>query len=353
MDPETLYRGGFGVVSLTVLATVLTGIIWWIRWSIVSRYSPETPVLNFTGDESNELITRTEQPKPCWTVAEAAFMFGMTLVFSSALLSLAMGSVPESKTSEPVKQALQQAGPLQTEAPAESNSNEAGIAEESDKPEEKNTAEKVSDLPLRIQVSVHFFATALALSLTLAFLYLLRHATFTTLGMVPSLADIRQGFIATPWILAPVLAINLVVSQLVKYEHAVTNMLAIENDLLTFAFLMLSAAVLTPIAEEFQFRLLLQGGLQRIADGADEDDSPTWQPRSFWPILLTSFVFAALHFGQGAAPIPLFFLSIGLGYLYQATGRLTPVIIVHMLLNGATLCMEFFRINGNIPSPGG
>ncbi len=68
-------------------------------------------------------------------------------------------------------------------------------------------------------------------------------------------------------------------------------------------------------------------------------------PKTAWPVYVTSALFALMHFGQGAAPIPLFFLSLGLGFLYQRTGRLFPAIVVHMLLNGATLCMEFCRVN--------
>jgi membrane protease YdiL (CAAX protease family) len=39
------------------------------------------------------------------------------------------------------------------------------------------------------------------------------------------------------------------------------------------------------------------------------------------------------HYGQGLAPIPLFVLAIGLGYIYEKTGRLWPCIVVHGLLN--------------------
>lgn len=51
-------------------------------------------------------------------------------------------------------------------------------------------------------------------------------------------------------------------------------------------------------------------------------------------IVLTSLIFAMMHIGQGLAPIPLFGLSILLGYLYQRTGSLLPCIGLHMLNNG-------------------
>lgn len=58
---------------------------------------------------------------------------------------------------------------------------------------------------------------------------------------------------------------------------------------------------------------------------------------SMVPMFLSSAIFASLHWGQGPAPIPLFFLALGLGYIYQRTHRILPCIVVHMLLNGTTL----------------
>ena len=66
------------------------------------------------------------------------------------------------------------------------------------------------------------------------------------------------------------------------------------------------------------------------------------------PILVSSFVFSIMHYGQGAAPIPLFFLAMGLGLVYQRTGRIWIVIVVHMILNGTTICMEFCRLNAGL-----
>ena len=39
---------------------------------------------------------------------------------------------------------------------------------------------------------------------------------------------------------------------------------------------------------------------------------------------VSAAIFAFMHLGQGPAPIPLFFLAIGLGYLYRQTHRATP-----------------------------
>jgi len=197
------------------------------------------------------------------------------------------------------------------------------------------------------QVQIHFVANLAAFVFTLIVLRFAHGVSLAHLSLIPNRDDVRRGLVATVWILAPVLLLNLVVSSLVQYEHTVTDLLAEESGARTFAALLFSAALVTPIVEEFQFRLLLQGGLQRLADSRTSGDL-AWQPKSAWPIYATSLLFALMHLGQGAAPIPLFFLSVGLGFLYQRTGRLFPAIIVHMLLNGATLSMEFCRVNAGL-----
>ncbi|PQO44335.1 CPBP family intramembrane glutamic endopeptidase [Blastopirellula marina] len=62
------------------------------------------------------------------------------------------------------------------------------------------------------------------------------------------------------------------------------------------------------------------------------------------PIFVSALFFALMHWGQGLAPIPLFFLAIGLGYLYQRTRRLTPCIVVHFLLNGQSMALLLIQV---------
>jgi membrane protease YdiL (CAAX protease family) len=51
------------------------------------------------------------------------------------------------------------------------------------------------------------------------------------------------------------------------------------------------------------------------------------------PILVSSLLFAVAHFGYGPEPIPLFFLAIVLGYIYQRTHRILPSIVTHATFN--------------------
>lgn len=78
----------------------------------------------------------------------------------------------------------------------------------------------------------------------------------------------------------------------------------------------------------------------------DLDTRSDWTPTAVWPIVITSLVFAVMHWGQGLAPIPLFFLSLGLGYLYRQTGSLVPSIVVHFTLNGFTMCVTLLQLLG-------
>ncbi|MEA2629990.1 MAG: hypothetical protein QOE66_209 [Chloroflexota bacterium] len=66
--------------------------------------------------------------------------------------------------------------------------------------------------------------------------------------------------------------------------------------------------------------------------------------RSQAPILITSAVFAAVHLPQWPAPLAIFFLSIGLGVVYQRTGSLIASFVMHALFNGFGTMMLFAAI---------
>ncbi|MEM6470965.1 MAG: CPBP family intramembrane glutamic endopeptidase [Planctomycetota bacterium] len=328
MDAQALFLIGFVAITTLVMCMLATGAVLWIgRLLGLVR-------INLCGDVSKDWLTRHPQPKPRWTVLEFLLFFGILLVTTSVLQPRPAETGSPSSDSE-------SAWTEPTEGTSESTEDttvaEAGVAKQS----------VASESDQKWMIATHTIANLVAVALTISFLRLVYGATLGSLTLVPTKRDLRVGLIATPWILVPVLGVNLVVIQFVEYEHAVTDLLADHADPVTFCLLFMSAAVVTPLAEEFQFRLLLQGGLQQLADPPAESG---WEPRSFWPILVTSVLFAAMHLGQGAAPIPLFFLSIGLGLLYQRTGRLFPVIVVHMILNGSTLLSEFCRVNAGIIS---
>ncbi len=335
MPDVDFYRAALFVISMCVLAVIIAGCTFWIRWFAgKARF-------NVCGDPTDGLITRLPQRVPRWSIFDFVLMFGMMILVASFLSQRAMKEAA-------MAQSLDTSAEITPEIPATINAEtvDAATVDAEAADSKKDNARKlpVSDL-IRIQLTAGIIAACVAL----IFIRVVHQVRFVDMGILPTVLDIRRGAVATVWLLAPVLLINVVVSQLVQYEHAVTDMMAEHRDIRTFSFLFFSAAIVTPIVEEFQFRMLLQGGLQKLADPVlPSQPTDIWSPQQIWPILVTSAVFASLHLGQGAAPIPLFFLSVGLGFLYRNTGRLTPVIVVHMLLNGTTLCMEFARYNAGL-----
>jgi hypothetical protein len=67
------------------------------------------------------------------------------------------------------------------------------------------------------------------------------------------------------------------------------------------------------------------------------------------PNVLTSLVFAGLHYDQWPAPIPLFPVSLMLGYLYQRTGSLFASIAMHATFNGINMALLFLAIWAGAP----
>lgn len=175
-------------------------------------------------------------------------------------------------------------------------------------------------------------------------------------GLWPSRDDIRLGLRASLAFIPPVLLLATVLGWLVKYEHPVFDTLADHRSWQMFVAAFFGTAFAAPLFEEFMFRGLFQGGLEKLTrlwNYSDEDPPPLvhtirrdevlrW---SWMPVIVSSVVFAMMHLGQGLAPVPLFFLSLGLGYLYRQTGRLWPCIVTHAVLN--LIAMVGFWLESN------
>jgi hypothetical protein len=204
-------------------------------------------------------------------------------------------------------------------------------------------------------------------------------------------------------------------SQFVQEEHPIITLLKEHRQPWLLALCAFSAVIVAPLAEEFFFRVLLQGWLESLAarsallsgdvrtdpteagalrtDQVSEDkfaaspgkrtldrENPYAAPDSmaatpelsreeigqassrgpaegqdaggvrwqFASIVISSLVFSLLHLGHGADPIPLFFLALALGYLYQRTGRLLPSVIVHFCLNACSLIALWFSVAAGV-----
>lgn len=196
------------------------------------------------------------------------------------------------------------------------------------------------------------------------------------------------------FLIAPLIyGIQQLLVQWFPYKHPLVNMLTEQPDPAFIAVSGFTALLVAPLAEEYFFRVLLQGYLERFpawwragawrancrplgdaaanrpgapggslgqADGrsagaavpqalvdSSGSDGPRTQPAASapdadatpaaWPILVSALLFATLHASHGPAPVPLFLLAIGLGYVYRQTHRILPCIVAHLLLNASSL----------------
>jgi len=66
--------------------------------------------------------------------------------------------------------------------------------------------------------------------------------------------------------------------------------------------------------------------------------------------LAVSILFAALHYTVWPTPVPIFFLSLVLGLLYQRTGSLVAPVALHMTFNGITTVLMFLVMGSSAPT---
>lgn len=190
-------------------------------------------------------------------------------------------------------------------------------------------------------------------------------------------SDIPLGIAAGVAIIPSLLLLQMALTQWIPSRHQIVELFEQQSDVASMVIMFFSAVVAAPLAEEFFVRAVLQGWLEKMsyehqlawrrsddaqpAESAAEirgfvvhqssgaDFAPAGgvileaEPLRGWfaavPILISSSCFAAMHFGYGPDPIPIFLLALALGYLYQRTHRLLPSITLHALLNGTSLAI--------------
>jgi membrane protease YdiL (CAAX protease family) len=316
----TIIDWGFVVVSVASLF----GWIWLLkRW----RQSGIQPV---------QPLPRTE---PFWSLAEFFLMFGLLLVCTAAAATTARrywGS------------------------PDETAMTLAEIANGDSTPQSIETLTAVA-----VSISI---ANILVLVCMFVQMGLTRYQALAQSGLWPSWDDIRLGGIASVFILPPVMWLAALLEPVVPYKHNAFELIQKNPVQSMFWAMALGAVVVAPVFEEFMFRMLLQGGGERLVRRSqllagrervrDEDmvaieqisseEVASW---SWWPVVVSSVTFSLMHLGQGAAPIPLFFFAFALGYLYRQTGRLWPCICVHLILNSISLVGFILQVLAKGESP--
>ncbi len=180
----------------------------------------------------------------------------------------------------------------------------------------------------------------LVVATAVAYLKGIRGATWADLGWRADKApqDILRGVSMFALIMIPIYTINALASLILGSEthHPIVDVLSKYPGFFWLCFF--SAVVAAPLSEEFLFRGVFQGWLESLPTARTISAQGHSRPL-FWPVTMTSFLFALMHFNHGAAPVALFFFSLALGWLYQQTHRLLPSIVLHMSLNGTTMLM--------------
>ena len=224
-------------------------------------------------------------------------------------------------------------------------------------------------LPFRTLLLLNLVVNASLLVTVPLVVSALSRATWLDLGVKAEGfgASVQYGVVAFLLVTPLVMVVNLAAIRLWhRSAHPVETMLREKLTPSAVLVAYLAAAVFAPLSEELIFRGLLQAWLRKVFLAkpelnpfTDEIDSrydlplePTVAPRlvpripfladrfrlphtlpAFAPVVITSLVFAALHYQQMPAPIPIFALSLALGALYERTGSLVSSVALHSLFN--------------------
>lgn len=183
-------------------------------------------------------------------------------------------------------------------------------------------------------------------------------------------ADIKLGTVTWLALAGPLFLIHLIVSELLQipYKHQAFDAIAEGMSPAVLMAVALAAVITAPLAEEVIFRQMLQGSLERlewlwllaretvsrtdeagpsVAEVEQAASQALQRPIESHPqqatfgglrfglpsIFASSTLFALVHLGHGAAPAPLFFFALGLGWLYFQTNRILPSVAAHMANN--------------------
>ncbi len=155
-----------------------------------------------------------------------------------------------------------------------------------------------------------------------------RGATVADLGLAdPRPAEGLWLAVAT-WVIIvpPLLAVAAVLDRyVVSYRHPVIDFLAADRSTLAVGLVLFSAIVAAPVAEEFFFRRVLQGWLERRIGGR--------------ALVVSAVAFGLAHAGHGFGWLPLIGFGLATGYLARQRGTILPCIVVHALFNAVSVCL--------------
>lgn len=142
-------------------------------------------------------------------------------------------------------------------------------------------------------------------------------------------------------IVPPLLVLAAAVDRIVPYRHPIIDFLSAHRGPAAILMVVASAVIAAPIAEEFLFRRVLQGWLEKRLDGAVASAFPS--RGAVLAIVLSAAAFAAAHVGQGMGWVPLWFFGLVTGYLARQTGSIVPGVILHALFNAVSVVLVLWQ----------
>ncbi|MCX7402285.1 MAG: type II CAAX endopeptidase family protein [Planctomycetia bacterium] len=197
---------------------------------------------------------------------------------------------------------------------------------------------EVSEGPLPMSINQLLGNSAAMILATVAAISYLRArgASWASFGFTSTepLADCQRAVAGIALIVAPLLTLAAVLDRVVPYHHQIVDFLASHRDPAALAVVFVSAVIVAPIVEEFFFRRVLQGWLEKrqavALYGVRSGESA---------IAISALCFALLHVGQGLAWVPLAFFGVVVGYLARQTGSLLAGIFLHAIFNAISVVL--------------
>jgi membrane protease YdiL (CAAX protease family) len=306
-----------GIVDIVFLIVAAASAGTWV-WLFRTRIAKKLP-----------LIEPQERPRPFWTMSEFFVCFGLQLV--CALAGFQTGKrwfTPE------LREKL------------ESGSANANVSFQD--PQD-----------VMVVMVINLIAMVASMLSVLVWMNLVSRRRLSFYGFLPSWADVKLGCIAAFLVLPHVLLLSVLIGQFIKYEHPVLDTIGADVTWQVLSLQLVLTVLIAPFFEEFTFRGLLQGGAEQIArrlqiagtiennpavvesDPIPATEVATWP---WWPVWMSSAVFAIMHMTHGGGAIAIFFLAVAIGYLYRQTGRLGPGLVVHMILNSYSMTLLLLKV---------
>ena len=155
-----------------------------------------------------------------------------------------------------------------------------------------------------------------------------RGATWGSFGLAGGRGreDLQTACRGLALVVFPLLMFAAALNAVVRYEHPIVDFLSGQRTAAAAALVILSAVVVAPLAEEFFFRRVLQGWLEKHF----ADDPWT-------AVSLSALAFSLAHAGQGLAFLPLFPLALVLGFIAERTGSIVPCVFLHAMFNAVSV----------------